>query len=104
MMPLRIAILFGAAFVSMTAAFAQNQPTSSGGATALLNHVPDSCPVTKPSLHSFVPSGAYSETKRTDGFWFGGPSLWTLLPSDGPWRLGYSSIDSKFREKLFWWR
>ena len=103
-MRLRIAVLSVAAFVSVLAAFGQRQPASSSRATPLASDVPDSCPVTKPPIHPFVPPSPYSPAKPMNGFWFGKPTLWTLLPSGGTLREANSSIDSTFREKLFWWR
>jgi len=105
MMRLRIAVLSVAAFVSVLSVVAQSEPTSSSRATRLDSDVPDSCPVTKPALHPFVPPKPYSNTKLSDkAFWFGTPGLWTVLLANGTLTSGNSSIDSTFREKLFWWR
>jgi hypothetical protein len=68
--------------------------------------VPESCPVTKPPAHAFVPPSPYLGDSSPDGFWFGGEKLWTLLPTDGTWKElpHYRPTDTAFRNKLFWWR
>lgn len=63
--------------------------------------VPDepsaSCPVTGPQNPRFIPPSLYSPDAPWENyFWFGSPSLWAMLPSDGIWR---GSI-----HKVFWWR
>ena len=67
--------------------------------------VPESCPVTKPPAHAFVPPSPYPSDTGPDGFWFGGEKLWTLLPMDGTWKglPHYRPTDTAFRNKLFWW-
>jgi hypothetical protein len=37
--------------------------------------------------------------------WIGSNKLWTFVPSDGAWRHlpHYTSEDSRFRQKVFWW-
>ena len=65
--------------------------------------IPESCPVTKPPAHPFVPPSPYP--RQADGFWFGTNKLWMHLPTDGTWKLGhYRPNDTAFRQKLFWWR
>lgn len=54
--------------------------------------VPETCAVTKPLDHPFVPPKPYS-TRGAD--WFGTDKLWTLLPNDGIWGQG---------EKTLWFR
>jgi hypothetical protein len=68
--------------------------------------VPESCPVTKPPAHPFVPPSPYPTQTGHDGFWFGTDKLWTLLPRDGTWNglPHYRPTDTAFRNKLFWWR
>jgi hypothetical protein len=58
--------------------------------------VPDSCPVTKPPGHAFVPPSPYpTDWGGPDSFAFGTTKLWTFLASDGTDGL---------RQKRFWWR
>ncbi len=67
--------------------------------------VPDSCPVTKPSAHPFVPPLPYPREVSAQSFWFGTDKLWTRLPTTGTWTLRhYRPADTAFRQKLFWWR
>jgi hypothetical protein len=65
----------------------------------LETRAPDSCPVTKPRAHAFVPPSPYPTALCSDGlcasFWFGTPKLWTARPADG--RDG-------LRQKRLWWR
>src|SRR5579862_3933567 len=58
--------------------------------------VPESCPVTKPPIHPFVPPSPYPTT-HTNGFWFGTDKLWTYLPKNGIWRLSHYSPRSEER-------
>ena len=66
------------------------------------SEVPDTCPVTKPSDHSFTPPAPYPSV---GSFWIGNEKLWTSVTADGIWNgLGhYAPDDSRFRQKLFWW-
>lgn len=68
--------------------------------------VPQTCPVTKPSDHPFVPPSPYPAKQDKGSFWFGSDRLWTSLPVNGTWgRLGhYTPDDPTFRQKLFFWR
>jgi hypothetical protein len=50
--------------------------------------VPDTCPVTKPSDHPFVPPPPY----RAHEGWFGTDRLWTILMSDGTSAQGEKSL------------
>ncbi|SRR5579862_1001751 len=66
----------------------------------------DTCPVTKPEDHPFVPPPPYlakAPTPKT--FWYGTDELWTLLPADGTWAglPHYTPNDPTFRQKLFFW-
>ena len=68
---------------------------------------PDSCPVTKPPAHAFVPPSPYpTDWGGPDSFAFGTAKLWTFLDADGTWngRPHYRPTDTSFRNKLFWWR
>jgi len=65
-------------------AFSQNVKT---------HPAPETCAVTNPSEHPFVPPRPYLASKGIN--WFGTDRLWTFLPSDGIWGLG---------EKTFWFR
>jgi hypothetical protein len=56
---------------------------------------PDSCPVTKPPAHAFVPPSPYPTEVMFGSFWFGTRKLWTSLVADGRGGL---------RQKRFWWR
>jgi len=53
--------------------------------------VPETCAVTRPAEHPFVPPRPYLASMN----WFGTDKLWTLLPSNGIWGQG---------EKTFWFR
>ena len=68
--------------------------------------VPDSCPVTKRPVASFVPPAGYPAEAGPSRFWFGTAKLWTSLPADGTWKgLGhYTPDDPTFRQKLFFFR
>ena len=68
--------------------------------------LPQSCPVTRPPAHPFVPPPPYSSKISPDGFWFGTNKLWTFLPGDGTWSglPHYTPTDPTFRQKLFFWR
>ena len=66
----------------------------------------ESCPVTKPPGHPFVPPSPYPTLLDPGSFWFGTEKLWTVLHSDGTWKglPHYRPTDTAFRQKLFWWR
>jgi hypothetical protein len=68
--------------------------------------VADSCPVTKPPAHSFVPPSPYPSEIGPDQFWFGTNKLWTQAPASGTWKgLAHSPpTDTAFMQKLLWWR
>jgi len=68
--------------------------------------LPNSCPVTKRSVSSFLPPSGYPAEAGPDRFWFGTAKLWTSLPADGTWKgLGhYTPDDPTFRQKLFFFR
>src|SRR5215470_19286080 len=55
--------------------------------------VPETCAVTNPLDHPFVPPRPYLANRQVN--WFGTDSFWTLLPVDGVWGQG---------EKTFWFR
>lgn len=67
---------------------------------------PDSCPVTKPPAHAFVPPSPYPTEVMFGSFWFGTRKLWTPLLADGIWKglPHYRPTDTSFRNKLFWFR
>lgn len=54
--------------------------------------VPETCAVTRPSEHPFVPPKPYLASGIN---WFGTDRLWTFLPFNGKWGQG---------EKTFWFR
>lgn len=70
------------------------------------DEVPQSCPVTKPSAHPFVPPAPYPAEPGTGSFWFGTDKLWTNLSNAGRWSglPHYTPDDPTFRQKLLWWR
>jgi hypothetical protein len=72
----------------------------------VLKEVPQSCPVTKPPSHPFIPPSPYPSQTSSSSFWFGSEKLWTQLPTDGTWKglPHYTPTDTAFRQKLFWWR
>jgi len=55
--------------------------------------VPETCAVTNPLEHPFVPPRPYLASVGVN--WFGTDKLWTFLPSDGIWGQG---------EKTLWFR
>jgi hypothetical protein len=58
--------------------------------------VPETCAVTKPLDHPFVPPRPYRALRsNSGGFLFGTDRFWTLLHSDGIWAQG---------EKTLWFR
>ena len=57
-----------------------------------IHNVPETCVVTNPLEHTFVPPKPYS-ARGVD--WFGTDQLWTYLPSNGIWGQG---------EKTLWFR
>lgn len=67
---------------------------------------PDSCPVTQPPAHPFVPPSPYPAQTSDSGFWFGTEKLWTHLRKDGTWKglPHYEPTDAAFRQKMFWFR
>jgi hypothetical protein len=73
---------------------------------AVRQQIPESCPVTKPPAHPFVPPSPYPNDTGSSEFWFGTDKLWTQLPTDGTWRglPHYRPTDTAFRQKLLWWR
>ena len=68
-------------------------------------NIPDSCPITKPPAHPFVPPAPYSAKLSSRCFWFGTEKLWTFLHTDGTWSglPHYTPDDPTFRQKLFFW-
>jgi len=58
--------------------------------------VPETCAVTKPLDHPFVPPWPYRAQEVSGGvFWFGTDRFWTVLPADAILSQG---------EKTFWFR
>lgn len=95
--------------------FSSTQAASESASRQQLRNVvetraPDSCPVTKPPTHAFVPPSPYPTALCSDSscarFWFGSRKLWTFLDADGTWKglPHYRPTDTSYRNKLFWWR
>ena len=64
----------------------------------------ETCPVTLPSEPAFVPPDPYPAQPPFKGeFWYGSPSLWTLLPQDGVWRGLPFDEGSGYTQKVFFW-
>ena len=56
----------------------------------------EACPVTRPADPAFVPRPPYpAAPPLKDSFWYGTPSLWTVLPINGRW--------AQRGDKLWWW-
>jgi len=68
--------------------------------------VPDTCPVTKAPIESFVPPSPYSTKAGRNVFWYGSDELWTSLPTTGTWKgLPHSTpVDPSFAQKMAWGR
>ena len=72
----------------------QASPVAESGTTD--RRVPETCPITKPSDHLFVPPSPYRAWLSSSRvFWYGTDRFWSFLPTDGIWPLG---------EKTFWFR
>jgi hypothetical protein len=91
--------LMGRAYLETTLA-AADPPTS----TAQSQDRPETCVITKPPTHPFVPPSPYPTQTSNDGFWFGTEKLWTYLRKDGTWKglPHYRPTDTAFRQKVFW--
>ncbi len=64
------------------------------------SRAPDSCPITKPPAHAFVPPSPYPTDWGQDSFWFGTTKLWTVLAADGTWNLRhYRPTDTSLPEQ-----
>ena len=67
--------------------------------------LPDSCRVTKPPSDPFSPPHPYSAKADTGWFLYGSNELWTMLPTNGTWRLSnHPPSYPSFRQKQLWWR
>jgi hypothetical protein len=63
---------------------------------AVSHQVPETCAVTKPLEHPFVPPPPYrAQPPNSSVFWYGTDSFWTRLPTNAIWSQG---------EKTFWFR
>jgi hypothetical protein len=107
------ALLFATFFLSIgtkpTLEHQQANPSTSSSSqttATVAASVPQSCPVTQPPSHPFVPPSPYPSQTSTDGFWFGSEKLWIQLPANGAWSHlpHYEPTDIAFRQKLQWWR
>jgi hypothetical protein len=79
-------------------------PTPRSSQVVRKNDVPESCPVTKPPAHPFVPPLPYPDETRPGYFAIGTPKLWIYLRTDGRWQDLPQWSDGSFRQKLIWWR
>jgi hypothetical protein len=79
---------------------AQETPTTPAG------NVPETCPVTLPSVHLFVPPSPYSSETNPNDFWYGTDELWTSLPITGTWKglSHYTQTDPSYVQKMSWSR
>jgi hypothetical protein len=93
----RLLLSFGLMFLPVSC-LGQGKPKTSA--------VPETCPVTKPSMQPFVPPQPSLSEPFPGQFWFGTDGLWTALPETGAWiGLGhYTPGDPTFRQKLAFWR
>jgi len=71
------------------------KPQDASGEASTPAKVSETCPVTKPPLHRFVPPSPYPTKAGPEWFWFGTERLWTTLPISATWTQG---------EKTEWWR
>lgn len=62
------------------------------------------CPLTVPQDPPFTPPGPYDTLGFRDEFWFGSPSLWTVIWNGGIWHGLPYEADSGYTQKIFWWR
>jgi hypothetical protein len=71
----------------------------------VLDGVPTTCPVTKPSDQLLVPPYPYPATPYPGGSWFGTDRLWIAGPPI-VWKglPHYTPNDPTFRQKMQWWR
>ncbi|MGB7875374.1 MAG: hypothetical protein WBL25_13405 [Anaerolineales bacterium] len=84
----KLPILFGI-MVVLAACVPQTSPDKS-----------NVCPVTQPPEPAFSPP---IDTDYEGRFWYGTPTLWTNLPSDGIWR-GLPKDDDGYVQKARFWR
>jgi hypothetical protein len=97
---LLVAAICFAALPKLPSTQAASQPASRQQLRNVVEtQAPDSCPVTKPPAHAFVPPSPYPTALCSDSlcasFWFGTAKLWTALPTAGTDGL---------RQKRLWWR
>lgn len=64
------------------------------GLTACTEVSPSGCPVTDPDSMAFqAPTGFPTVPSDSDAVWFGTPTLWTVMPTDGSYEV----------RKSVWW-
>ena len=64
--------------------------------SGIMNRVPETCAVTEPLDHPFVPPPPYrAQPFNSSVFWYGTDRFWTQLPTNAIWSQG---------EKTFWFR
>src|SRR5512146_457559 len=70
-------------------------------ATTFPHDVSDTCPITKPPAHPFVPPLPYTFKASPTSFLYGTDDLWTILPIAGSWSglPHYTPDDPTFRQK-----
>jgi hypothetical protein len=80
------------------------------GATSAARQVAEgataSCSVTRAPSPAFVPPAPYlpePPAERAGYFWYGTPSLWTMLRGDGTWS-DLPGHAGGYTQKIFWWR
>ena len=98
---MRIVVSFAGAAI-LCCLYTVPTPQSRRSSSDEANELPRSCPVTKPTQPPFVPPAPYPSDGQV---WIGSPKLWTDIPKDGMWRglPHYTSDDTRFRQRVFWW-
>lgn len=60
------------------------------------------CPVTQAPDPDFSPPGVAPTSAGEGQFWYGTPSLWTVLPEGGAWEA-LPHTDAGYTQKVFFW-
>src|SRR5215469_10742888 len=89
-MPLRpVTVVVLAALVAYAGAVTVDEPRALTVPTRTPmkpDHVPKTCPITKPPARPFIPPPPFPPTAAHECFWFGTEKLWTQLRGDGTWK------------------